>query len=127
MSLLKLCRTDVVASSIRVIPAVIYSIFILHMTLMNRTIYPDHIFYGLFWELKNHIFNVPFYYELNHNKQNNNDRIIQLSNVFDLNNYEIKNADATGLGEYDWKTINIKMKDYRNNSLDILFDSLREE
>lgn len=73
------------------------------------------------------IFNVPFYYELNHNKQNNNDRIIQLSNIFDLNNYEIKNADATGLGEYDWKTINIKMKDYRNNSLDILFDSLREE
>lgn len=48
-------KSNSVASSIRVIPAVIYSIFILHMTLMNRTIYPNHIFYGLFWELKNHM------------------------------------------------------------------------
>lgn len=73
------------------------------------------------------IFNVPFYYELNHNKHNNNDRIIQLSNVFALSNYEIKNADAAGLGEFDWETINIRMTDYRNNSLNILFDSLSQE
>ena len=42
-------------SIIRVILAGIYSIFILHMTLMNRSVHPDHIFYSLFWELKNHM------------------------------------------------------------------------
>ncbi len=25
------------------------------MTLIGRTTYPDHIFYGLFWELRNHM------------------------------------------------------------------------
>ena len=44
-----------VTSIIRVFLAVIYSIFILRMTLMNRAVHPDHIFYGLFWELKNHM------------------------------------------------------------------------
>ena len=44
-----------IISIVRVILAVIYIIFILHMTLMNRTVNPNHIFYGMFWELKNHM------------------------------------------------------------------------
>ena len=44
-----------IKSIIIVVFAVIYSFFILYMTIMNRTVYPNHIFYGLFWELKNHM------------------------------------------------------------------------
>ena len=38
---------------VRVILAAIYIIIIIRMTLWNRPVYPDRIFYGLFWELKN--------------------------------------------------------------------------
>ena len=34
---------------------VMYSLVILRMTLIGRTVQPEHIFYGLFWELKNHM------------------------------------------------------------------------
>ena len=41
------------SSIIRIIAAVLYICFIFRMTLWNRSVYPYHIFYGLFWELKN--------------------------------------------------------------------------
>ena len=38
---------------IRVVVVLFYICFIFRMTLWNRSTYPVHIFYGLFWELKN--------------------------------------------------------------------------
>lgn len=40
----------------RVVAAVLYICFIFRMTLWNRSVYPYHILYGLFWELKNKMF-----------------------------------------------------------------------
>ena len=42
-----------IIKNIRVVVVLFYICFIFRMTLWNRSTYPVHIFYGLFWELKN--------------------------------------------------------------------------
>lgn len=71
------------------------------------------------------IFNIPFFYELNHKLINNNDRIMQLASEFELQDYEIINADACEIGFYNWEKINERIQTYRESSLEILYDSLK--
>ena len=71
------------------------------------------------------IFNIPFYYELNKSLHNNNDRLIHLSEVFNVENKEIISGEYNEHDDYDWKDINCRLKDYKSESIRILQDSLR--
>lgn len=73
------------------------------------------------------IFNIPFYYELCKDGSNNNDRLENIAEIFSLKNREIlSDRQITQIDSIDWKSVNSILENYRQKSMDILFDSLKE-
>lgn len=70
------------------------------------------------------IFNKPFLYELSREKANANARLSDLSKILNLENYEIKDSNKAFCGEFDWKVINRRIEQMRNDSKVTLFDSI---
>lgn len=70
------------------------------------------------------VFNVPFIYELNNEKNNNNSRLENIAKYFNVENYEINSITNPMI--YSWKEINEKLSKYQNDSKEILFRSLED-
>lgn len=72
------------------------------------------------------MFNVPFYFELCKDGSNNNERLENIAKVFKLKNREIINEELiTDIGNIDWKSVNQALSNYRKESINILFNSLK--
>lgn len=73
------------------------------------------------------IFNIPFYYELCQDGSNNNDRLENIVDIFHLKDRELVTVEqADQLIKTDWEAVNLILKEYRQNSINILFDSLQD-
>lgn len=71
------------------------------------------------------IFNVPFFYELCQDGSNNNDRLENVAEVLHLKNRNISCIRNNNyFDEIDWEAVNRLLKQYRDDSLKSLFDSL---
>lgn len=74
------------------------------------------------------IFNVPFYYELCKDGSNNNERLENVANIFNLKDREIVgDGQMIQTNNIDWKKVNLVLDNYRQNSREILFNSLMDE
>lgn len=72
------------------------------------------------------IFNVPFYYELCKDGSNNNERLENVAEVFNLKSREIINEEQiTDIESIDWKSVNLALSNYRKKSINILLNSLK--
>lgn len=73
------------------------------------------------------IFNKPFYYELSKRPKNNNSRLCNLAEIFNLYGREITSADARD-DEFgiDWDKVNPVLREYSENSKKALLNSLTE-
>ena len=71
------------------------------------------------------IFNKPFLYELSKEKINANSRLLDLTDIFGIENYQITNVTSEYTNKYDWREINLKIDDMRAKSISLLFDSLK--
>lgn len=72
------------------------------------------------------IFNVPFFYELDKSAKNNNDRLSNLAEIFDIKEKEIKSeALVEDWNNTQWEDINNKLKRYAIDSKQILLQSIR--
>ncbi len=79
-------------------------------------------FHGLAFAIN---LNIPFFFELNHNKDNNNDRIKEMMELFQIQKYEIVDANQDFYEEYNWNLINKTLNEIREKSLNSLVDSLK--
>ena len=70
------------------------------------------------------IFNVPFYYELSKAKNNNNSRLENIANIFNVQDREILSNEVPTENLIDWDFVNKTIETYRNNSKEILFRTL---
>ena len=72
------------------------------------------------------IFNVPFYYELDNNLNNNNSRLEEIAKIFNVESRRIIDNHSRDNSPYDWNKINSIMKEYSKNSMNVLFNSLKQ-
>lgn len=71
------------------------------------------------------IFNKPFYYELSAAKRNNNARLYDLAEIFNVSDREILSDDPRNDAfDVEWEKINADLQQYAVHSMQILFDSL---
>lgn len=90
--------------------------------LMNAEFVVVSSFHGMALSI---IFNKEFYYELNQNIDNANDRLIALADRFGLNCREITSEKINGINKIDYKEINCAIDKYKKESEKILFSSLQ--
>ena len=63
------------------------------------------------------IFNVPFYYELCKDGSNNNERLENVANIFNLKDREIVgDGKLIQTNNIDWKNVNLVLDNYLHNS-----------
>ena len=70
------------------------------------------------------IFNKTFYYELDSSIENNNSRIINLENVFKIENRRIKTENCFNDSMIDWRYINSKILDQSDYSIRFIKDKI---
>ena len=88
----------------------------------NATYIVTTSFHGMAFAIN---FNKEFYFELDSRANNKNDRLINLAEVFDLKDREIKSEVVPEhLDSINYDKINVILKEYSNKSRNILMDSL---
>ncbi|MDR0919183.1 MAG: polysaccharide pyruvyl transferase family protein, partial [Oscillospiraceae bacterium] len=70
------------------------------------------------------IFNIDFYFELSKDPKSKNSRLINLAEIFSMEDREIKSGQCNPKN-IEWNTVNFKIKEYAEGSKTILFDSLK--
>lgn len=73
------------------------------------------------------IFNIPFYYELNHETINSNSRIENIAKIFGIIDREITDVAPQTICPLNWMEINERVKAYSDNSMQVLTDSIANE
>lgn len=92
--------------------------------LLNARFVVTTSFHGMAFSIN---FNKNFYYELDISPNARNDRLINLAELFMLEDREILSADQdVAVTEIDYKIVNMKLKEYSDNSKSILFNSLKD-
>lgn len=92
--------------------------------LLNAQYIVTTSFHGMAFSLN---FNKQFYYELDRRESARNDRLENLSELFNVGCREIKSADQIiDDTELDYDEINIKLQEYSNYSKNLMFDSLKD-
>lgn len=71
------------------------------------------------------ILNTPFFFELMKAKVNTSDRLKNLSDIFSLSDYEIRDGEAADMKTYPWEAINRKIAEERMRSATELLSALQ--
>ncbi|MGN0417950.1 polysaccharide pyruvyl transferase family protein [Anaerostipes faecalis] len=89
--------------------------------IMNADLVITTSFHAMAFSL---IFNTPFLYELNTNKENNNSRLENLASIFSVEHREITSCDRVDYKDIDWNRVNFTLEKYKEDSMVTLFQSL---
>ena len=73
------------------------------------------------------IFNIPFFYELNKNKNNSNSRFFELVKNFEIENREIDENTIYNLNNINWTSINKRINDISKRSFERLLGELNRK